>query len=56
VRAVKGITFGVQTGESFVLLGVNGAGKSSTFKCLTGEEPQSEGQVKIQGVDIEQYR
>ena len=32
--AVKGTSFGVSRGEVFSLLGVNGAGKSSTFKCL----------------------
>lgn len=33
--AVNGVTFGCKKGECFGLLGVNGAGKSSTFKvCL----------------------
>ena len=35
-NAVKGISFGVKRGEVFSLLGVNGAGKSSTFNCLVG--------------------
>lgn len=35
VRAVENVSFGVQRGECFCLLGVNGAGKSTTFKCLT---------------------
>jgi ABC-type multidrug transport system ATPase subunit len=34
--AVKGVSFGVQKGEVFGLLGVNGAGKSSTFNMLCG--------------------
>ena len=34
--AVDHLTFGVKRGECFGLLGVNGAGKTSTFKMLTG--------------------
>lgn len=32
---VKNLTFGVKRGECFGLLGVNGAGKSTTFNMLT---------------------
>ena len=35
--ATKYLTFSVNRGECFGLLGVNGAGKTSTFKMLTGE-------------------
>ena len=35
VSAVERVTFGVEKGECFALLGVNGAGKSTTFKSLT---------------------
>jgi len=56
IQAVRGVSFSVTKGESFVLLGVNGAGKSSTFKCLTGEEPQTGGDVSIRGVPIVRYR
>jgi len=34
---VKNLSFGLQHGECFALLGVNGAGKSTTFKALVGE-------------------
>ena len=36
MRAVDGITVGVGRGSLFGLLGVNGAGKSSTFAMMTG--------------------
>jgi ATP-binding cassette subfamily A (ABC1) protein 3 len=36
--AVKGISFGMKSSECFGLLGVNGAGKTSTFKMITGDE------------------
>ena len=35
--AVDHLSFRVKSGECFGLLGVNGAGKTSTFKMLTGK-------------------
>ncbi|XP_052755960.1 retinal-specific phospholipid-transporting ATPase ABCA4-like isoform X2 [Galleria mellonella] len=46
-HAVKGISFVVEKGKCFGLLGVNGAGKSTTFKMLSAEECVSHGQVRI---------
>ncbi|XP_060103717.1 ATP-binding cassette sub-family A member 13 [Heteronotia binoei] len=46
--AVKGITLGIQRGECFGLLGANGAGKSTTFKMLTGDVIPSAGRAVIQ--------
>lgn len=34
--AVDNLSFAVKRGEVFGLLGVNGAGKSTTFKMLSG--------------------
>ncbi|XP_054847700.1 ATP-binding cassette sub-family A member 13 [Eublepharis macularius] len=45
--AVKGITLGIQRGECFGLLGANGAGKSTTFKMLTGDVIPSAGRAVI---------
>ncbi len=36
IHAVKGISFEVQTGEIFTLIGANGAGKSSTLRAISG--------------------
>jgi len=52
VLAVKKASFGLEYGECFALLGVSGAGKTTTFKCLTGEETPNEGQVRINGHDV----
>ncbi|XP_026743629.1 ATP-binding cassette sub-family A member 5-like isoform X2 [Trichoplusia ni] len=44
-NAVKGVSFSVKKGECFGLLGVNGAGKSTTFKMLTAEESATRGDI-----------
>ena len=53
--AVKGTSFGVKQGECFALLGVNGAGKSSTFNCLTAYDVASGGRVLLDGTNVKQY-
>ena len=50
--AVKGLTFEVQRGEVFGLLGANGAGKTTTFRMLCGLLPASAGSLHIAGVDV----
>jgi ABC-type multidrug transport system ATPase subunit len=49
---VRGLSFGLECGECFALLGITGAGKTTTFKCLTGEEMPDSGSLKIEGVDF----
>ena len=46
------LSFSLGYGECFALLGVTGAGKSSTFKCLTGEEQPDEGHLFMGGEDV----
>jgi len=50
--AVRGISFTVQHGEVFGLLGANGAGKSTTFRMLCGLLPASEGTLTVAGNDL----
>jgi ATP-binding cassette, subfamily A (ABC1), member 3 len=51
--AVERISFGLDYGECFALLGVNGAGKSTTFKSLTGDVLPTTGEITIAGFDIQ---
>ena len=49
---LNNISFGLDNGECFALLGVSGAGKTSIFKCLTGEIYPTSGSLTIKGHDI----
>ncbi|MEJ2508534.1 MAG: ATP-binding cassette domain-containing protein [Gammaproteobacteria bacterium] len=50
--AVHHVSFAVQPGEVFGLLGANGAGKTTTFRMLCGLLPPSGGEVSVAGVDL----
>lgn len=50
--AIKDINITCYEGEIVGLLGKNGAGKSTTIKCLTGFFPFDKGSIKICGFDI----
>ncbi|CAB3983284.1 ATP-binding cassette sub-family A member 2 isoform X4 [Paramuricea clavata] len=45
--AVDRLCLGIQQGECFGLLGVNGAGKTSTFKMLTGDTSVTSGDAYL---------
>ncbi|KAJ3594748.1 hypothetical protein NHX12_004055 [Muraenolepis orangiensis] len=50
--AVDRICVGVPAGECFGLLGVNGAGKTTMFKMLTGDSDVSAGEATVAGYSI----
>jgi len=50
--AVESVSFSFNTKDRFILLGLNGAGKSTTFKMLTAEEVPTSGTIKVNGIDI----
>ena len=52
--SVKDLTLTLKEGEIFGFLGKNGAGKSTTIKCITGILPFEEGSINICGYDIEE--
>ena len=52
VVALDKLTFGLDFGECFALLGVSGAGKTTTFKALTGVIVPDAGMASIAGNDI----
>jgi multiple sugar transport system ATP-binding protein len=49
VTALKGVSFAIEDGEFFVLLGPTGAGKTTTLRVIAGLERQDEGSVLFDG-------
>ncbi|GMS88451.1 hypothetical protein PENTCL1PPCAC_10626, partial [Pristionchus entomophagus] len=52
LRAIDSISFGVRARECFGLLGVNGAGKSTTFSIITGESLPTDGTCHVYGTSV----
>jgi ATP-binding cassette subfamily A (ABC1) protein 3 len=52
MRAVDGINIKMFADQIFVLLGHNGAGKSSLISTLTGLYEPTEGDAEVFGVDM----
>jgi ATP-binding cassette subfamily A (ABC1) protein 1 len=50
--AVRNLSFGVPLGQVFGFLGINGAGKSSALKMLTGDILPTSGTARLAGYDI----
>ncbi len=51
-EALRDLTLTVADGEFFSLLGVNGAGKTTAIKCLTGLTPPTGGDARLCGHSI----
>src|SRR5437762_84759 len=52
VRAVSGVDLHVERGEILVLLGQNGAGKSTTLRCLGGILRPDSGLIELDGLRL----
>lgn len=52
VHAVRHLDMEISEGETVVLLGANGAGKSSTLNAIVGLAPRSSGTLTFSGVNI----
>ncbi|MET0596296.1 MAG: ABC transporter ATP-binding protein [Mesorhizobium sp.] len=52
IRAVRGLSLSVATGELVALVGANGAGKSSTLMCIAGALKAAAGSIRLDGEDI----
>jgi glycine betaine/proline transport system ATP-binding protein len=50
--AVRDVTFDVQPGEIFVVMGLSGSGKSTLIRCLTRLIEPTAGQVLLDGEDM----
>jgi branched-chain amino acid transport system ATP-binding protein len=52
VEAVKGVSLKIKAGQLVVLIGANGAGKSTTLRAISGILPRASGRVMFDGEDI----
>ena len=48
--AIKNLNFCLEKGECFGLLGLNGAGKTTAFKCITQEISSTNGEIFLNGI------
>jgi branched-chain amino acid transport system ATP-binding protein len=53
VRALKGVSLTINRGEIVTLLGANGAGKSTTLKCISGLLRVTSGAIAFEGERID---
>src|ERR1700682_6320661 len=51
-EVLHGLTFEVRRGETLVVIGGSGSGKSTMLRTLVGLERPSSGEVRIKGIDI----
>ncbi|SHE86227.1 peptide/nickel transport system ATP-binding protein [Loktanella atrilutea] len=56
VRAVRGVSFDVEQGESFGLVGESGSGKSTVLRAICGLAPMTGGTVHIGGKPLKTPR
>lgn len=52
ITALRGVSINVSQGELVALLGVNGAGKSTTLGCIAGVLKPWQGDITFEGVSI----
>jgi len=52
IRAVDGVSFEVQPGEIFGVIGPNGSGKTTLFNSMLGQIRPDAGRIELQGEDV----
>ena len=52
-KVINNLNIKINDGEIFGFIGLNGAGKTTTIKMITGILEIDEGQILIDGIDIE---
>jgi len=52
IKALRGVSFAVQPGETVAVVGANGAGKTTLMKALSGVLPIASGRVSFAGLDL----
>ena len=55
-KALRGVSFQIEDGESVFLVGPSGSGKSTIIKLITGELRPTSGSVHVNGYSLERIR
>lgn len=52
---LKGVSFKIQKGDHFALIGVNGAGKTTITKLMLGLYQPTQGRILLNGLELDKY-
>jgi branched-chain amino acid transport system ATP-binding protein len=52
IRALKGVSMGIETGEIVSIIGANGAGKSTLLKTISGLLKPARGEIRFENASI----
>ncbi len=52
LEVLKGVSFSLEQGETKVVIGPSGTGKSTLLRCINRLSPPDEGQVWLDGVEV----
>ncbi|TIV68863.1 MAG: ATP-binding cassette domain-containing protein, partial [Mesorhizobium sp.] len=52
LQAVRGVSFGVERGETLALVGANGAGKTTLLRAIAGAHQAASGRVVFDGAEL----
>jgi len=52
LEVLRGISFGITQGETKVLIGPSGTGKSTLLRCINGLTPPDKGKVWLDGIEV----
>jgi len=53
VRAVENVSFSIERGRTFAIVGESGCGKSTIARCLAGIERPTAGRITLRGLDMD---